>query len=302
MRILVTGESGYIAKHLIPHLAERHDVWSTTRRFSRTGDNTIYGDLLSEISVEEIYDVAEPDAVIHLAGDPLVAVDKVEPNYKLRNNICTTHNLLYYAPKGIKFVFASSILVYSNYKSGTSHYTESNTCFPSSVYGVSKYAAEQLGYVYAQERDLKVINLRLCATVGAGASHGCLPDFVKKLKSDSPTFDLIGDCPGSIKPYCHVSDVIRAFEFAVNLGASSTFNVCPNDNLSIQKIAEIARDEMGIYKPIKWLGESHNWAGDTKQILTSNHKIRFCGFDFKYRTSEDAIRQAVRDLNEKDKG
>lgn len=68
LRILISGASGVIGKHLLPFLTTGgHQVWTLVRRKPREGANEIYWNpAKNEIDTQAI---PELDAVIHLAGE-----------------------------------------------------------------------------------------------------------------------------------------------------------------------------------------------------------------------------------------
>jgi UDP-glucose 4-epimerase len=142
------------------------------------------------------------------------------------------------------------------------------------------------------------VSLRLTATVGKGATHGVLKDVIRKLKSDSPTLDLLGAEPGSSKPFTHVDDVVQALLLAgFDDGWKGSVNIGPNDQLSVDQLAEAAMHATRIYKPIKWLGEAANWKGDNRRLHIRNRLAVWHGWKPRYETSWAAVKAAARELS-----
>ena len=329
MRILVTGGTGFVGKHLVRHvraLADfvndplEHEVKTVSRRRSDTivsetdktdfffytptgsddmgfyqADSQHYsGDLTNPDLVKRLFSYYKPDVISHLAGNPLVK----NPEGIFRDNVEVTQNLLTYCPKGCRFVFASSIVVYGD---GSQHpkCTEYFLPNPTSEYGITKLASEHLVNMFTKRGRVRGVNLRLCATVGSGLTHGVIHDFIKKLQSDSDTLEVLGAKPGSTKPYLHVDDAVRAFMLMVGSGKSNlkgSWNVVPDNEVNIEQLANAVMVGVDIKKDIVWLGEGANWAGDNRYLCASNANIKSVGWKPTYNSSFGAIAQAVREI------
>jgi UDP-glucose 4-epimerase len=299
MRILLTNASGFVGKNLYNKIAPDRDIQLTAIHgrapsydFIHDGDriNNTYGDLTNKDFINYLGN-SQYDVIFHLAGNPSV---RANDDNLLQSNFQTTYNLLKIA-RGSRFIFTSSSTVYGN---GNKHlpFDEGDRCLPTSFYGVSKLMCENLINMYTRQCYINGVNLRLCANVGNYATHGFLPDLIRKYKSPSSELELFGDKPGSIKPYVHVSDTIRALLYFMNNNRTLSWNVCPNDVLSVEQISNLVGEKLGINKPKKWLGEQSVWVGDNKEFAMSNNKLVKSGFQFKYKNSKEAILQATEEL------
>ncbi len=265
MIVLITGHQGFIGQHLLKQCMKNEDVtevytWSRSTAMDITVEKHVMGGLLH----------VKPDVIFHLAGNPLNKLDEANQSQIIIDNVIGTQNLLHFAPKGCRFVFASSIVVYGDSKGICSEQTIPN---PTSVYGMTKISAEHLVNIYTSMGRVDGINARMCAQVGLGATHGVVKDFIRKLKSDSEYLEILGDSPGSSKPYMNVENTA---EILYNMGMkrelfpNRVYNVCPNDNLSVEDLAKCVMASTGIHKPIKWLGEGANWVGDNRLLNVSS--------------------------------
>ena len=307
MKILVTGVTGFIGRHLIRSLAELGNNELIT--VSRTVPNNLteshhhitcdMGDTNCD-TFEKTCEHYKPEVIFHLASNAVPNLENKNPYSMIQDNIISTHKVVESAPKGCRVVLISSVTVYgdwlfNNYKTRGLKCKESYFTKPTSVYGMTKRASESLIEIYTAMGKINGCCLRLCATIGGGLTHGIIKDFIAKLQSPSPSLEALGKCPGSTKPFCHVDDAVSAMILMMNNDTNSRFNVCPDDELSVSEIAGIVMRACGIIKTVKWLGDKANWKGDNKIIRVYNHKIKQIGWKPKYPRSEDAIIAAVKE-------
>lgn len=309
MNILVTGSTGFIGKNLITKLyldkrvtnlvgiARKNPVYP----FRQLSNNEFlheefYCDITNEKSVKNLFECFQPDVIFHLAANPVVKENKENPCQISIDNYLGTHHLLAHCKPGTRFVFASTIL--TSVLDGDSNDYNTNNYFPSSIYGVTKASSELLINTYYKLGKIQACILRLCANVGKNSTHGILHDFVRRIKNNDEKFDIIGDEPGSTKPYCYVEDTVGALIFfGLNKNRNyDLLNICPDNSINNKKIAEILMNTTNIHKELNWLGEKANWKGDDREIYATNYKAKFLGWKPKFTTSELAVEQAIKDI------
>lgn len=296
-KIMVTGANGYIGKNLLQQLRTGTDeiipVYNSDPNNFRSEPDEV--DITDDMFVSETMRYYNPDVIIHLAAVSRVKGDTEFPTRISMVNVVGTHNLLEYAPEGCRFVFASSAAVYGTRSCMCDNLTP---CNPESVYAATKAAGEHLVSAYTSLGRVKGVSLRLVAQVGPHSTHGLFHDIIRKLRSDSEYLELIGDCPGSCKPFMHVLDTVRYLRaFAIENKFTSHWNISPNDALTVEDFAKICMQGLGIQKPIKWLGWEANWPGDSPNLLVDGYYARLnSGLMPKYKTSADAVKQAVIDV------
>lgn len=309
MNVLVTGSSGFIGRHVIDAIYADKRIGNITgvcrrnetypfRHLSNIDfyHDEFYCDLTNEDSVKYLLECVRPDVIFHLAANPIVKENQEKPCQISIDNYLTTHHLLAHCKKGTKFVFTSSIL--TNIEDDESSDFSTNY-LPSSVYGVTKAASELLINTYYRQGKIKACILRLTANVGRHSTHGVLHDFVKRIKNSDEKFDIIGDRPGSTKPYSYVEDSAKAIvDFGLSDRRYDLMNICPDNSISNEEIAKILMNVTGINKEINWLGEKANWKGDNREIYAINYRAKFLGWKPKFNTSEEAVEQAIKDIYE----
>jgi UDP-glucose 4-epimerase len=274
-KILITGSSGFIGTHLVRRL------------LTKCEDTPVH--LPTRHTIIEDIKRIQPNVIVHLAGNP--STKPVTDNEVLRTNIELTHNILLSSPKDCHFIFASTILVYGE---RPERFLENSPCSPTSVYGATKLASEALVNAYTNQGRIRGLNLRMSATVGSGMNHGALPDLLRKVREED-VIRPIGKWPGAFKPYTHVSDVVNGILYGIEHSLTGTYNLCTPDNWSIDNILDDIEDITGIQKKKEWNADAI-WKGDNLRLEVDNWKIRKAGFKFKYVSSSQAIKQAIRDL------
>lgn len=298
-RVLVTG-GGFIGSRLFRHLCDNYPgiekvvciagsdpskyCWGTPRV------DVLQMDLRESYNRKQLHEY-KFDTVFHTAGIARVSAPLTDI---FPANLQTTVNLLDCVP-GARFIFTSSSTVYGNGHAKID-FDEYDKLLPTSAYGASKVACESFIDAYTRLGRINGVNLRLCANVGPGATHGLLKDLIHKVKSDSPTLELFGDAPGSIKPFIHVDDTVRAMIwFAEENHKGGAYNVCTKDTLTVSEVADLVMEQLGVKKEKMWLGETSTWAGDNKEFSLCNKKLNRAGFRLNYHTSKDAVIQAIKE-------
>ena len=304
MSILITGATGFIGGALAFRLLRdgHRDIVTFSKKPIQAKATEHYccdlGDPKNvgknDAMFAKICREHNPEIIFHLAGNPSSKLDRNNPYKILFDNIISTQRVLNHAPENCRVVFASSIIVYGDWlfdKDPQGKYVETDNTHPTSVYGMTKLASENLVDLYSNMGTVNGVSLRLCATVGKAATHGVVKDFVRKLSEPLEYLEILGDPPGSTKPYCHIDDVVDALILLANSKESGAFNVLPEDSINIEQVANAVMEATNIHKPIEWLGEAANWKGDNRIIRASNQKLRSLGWAPKFK-SEDAIREA----------
>lgn len=184
MRILVTGASGFVGRHLLsrfsaPPASEQLALTAVSRRVPSIPAPPVRW-TAADLSVSG-WTAALPDedfdAVVHLAQSrhhrefPAHAVDIFTVNVR------STFELAEWAVRHRvqRFVFASTGNVY---RTGNGVHHEEDCCEPDTMYGVSKFSAELLLKPFSSL--MHVLVLRLFGVYGPGQADAMLPGVIQR--------------------------------------------------------------------------------------------------------------------------
>ena len=176
MKLLITGASGFVGRHVVGEALERgHRVWAIVRPGSdlrnvawaeHAGVTVAPLDLRQPAGLEEL--IAEVDAVVHLA-----AVMRGDIEAQRTGTVATTENLLKAMAEtvGRRLVLVSSLSVYDYRRIAA--FTELDEGSPieehpeeREAYCWAKLLQEDLVRRYGREHDLAITILRLGVVIG----------------------------------------------------------------------------------------------------------------------------------------
>lgn len=172
-RVLVTGATGFIGRHLLTVLAQRgHATTAVVRHLPESllpGKHVVLGDIGPETQWGGV--LKGIDAVVHLAARAHVLVDlAANPLAEFRRtNVLGTMRLAQAAAdQGVRrFVFVSTVGVHGHC-SKMGPFTEADATEPHDAYSRSKWEAEQALTEVARETGLELVILRPTLVYGPG--------------------------------------------------------------------------------------------------------------------------------------
>jgi UDP-glucuronate 4-epimerase len=244
MNVLVTGGAGLIGMAARDALVARgHKVIAIDITDYGRGDKglTLVRLDLRE-PLEALIDAEGIEAIVHAGAISGPMLAKGQPLFLVSANIDGTAMLLDLARvRGMRrFVFCSSISVYGSV--GKDLIAEERPLHPTSVYGATKVACEQLIEGFAAEFGLSGVSLRIGRVYGPYRRANChLGSIIRDANAGRVT--EIGCTPDFPFHYVYVDDVADAIAAALEAGRipSSAYNVGGGLALPMPEIAAIAR-------------------------------------------------------------
>ncbi|MFA9417686.1 NAD-dependent epimerase/dehydratase family protein [Natrinema sp. HArc-T2] len=297
--VLVTGGAGFIGSHLTERLlADGADV--TIVDDLSNGDRDRIPDgadfLEADLTDPDALDgqLADIDLVFHLAASKHVDTDR--PHGQFDDNTRMTRNILEaMADAGVtEIAYTSSSTVYGEAPRPTPE--DYAPLEPISAYGASKLADEGLLSARAHSHDLTVWNFRFANVVGPRLRGAVIPDFIEKLLDDPERLTILGNGRQE-KSYLHIEDCLDAMLHVVDNAddAMNTYNLGTRTTTSVDRIAAIVADELGVDPEHEYTGGERGWTGDVPKMRLSIEKLAALGWEPRY-SSDEAVRQSTREL------
>jgi GDP-4-dehydro-6-deoxy-D-mannose reductase len=305
VRLLITGASGFIGRHLCQSARDRgYDVVGTylreeelrTRLPSPAGVEWRSLNMQNPAEVSGIVDDVRADGVVHLAAQAYAKKAWADPEDTFRTNVLGTITL-YEAlrrtppPKGV--LLASSGASYGIPKSLP--IAEDVPLNPTNPYGVSKACQDMLSFQYASNFGLRILRARLFGTTGPGKTGDALNDFARQVAALERTGSGGTIAVGNLdtrRDISDIRDVTRAlwtiFERgtpteAVNVGAGQSYSIRDIvDHLAkIAKVPVSAQADPALMRPT-----------DEPDNRADVRRLRALGYVSEYpiqRTIEDSL-------------
>jgi nucleoside-diphosphate-sugar epimerase len=235
-RVLVTGPTGFIGKHLVPRLrAEGHEIVEAGRTAGDTADQATWKRL------------PPADVVVHLAAKSFVPESWDAPGLFVRTNLLGTVEALEYCrAHGARLVFPSSYLYGDVVRQPIA---ETTTLAATNPYALSKKLAEEACEFYADRFSIQTTILRPFNIYGPGQSDTFLiPAIVKQVNAGKEIHVK------ELEPrrdYVYVIDVIEAMVKAMaRAGGFGVFNVGSGTSYSVSELIQTIQEVWGTDLPV----------------------------------------------------
>ena len=253
MKLLVTGDLGYVGSVLVPLLAER-DYEVTGLDIGYFADCLLtpafekYRRIAKDVREISSEDVAEFDAIIHLAGLSNDPAGELQPELTEQINLDATVKLGRLAKSaGVKrLIYASSQSMYGISSSSEELDEDLSEKLPLTTYARTKWEAE-IALKELQSDGFSVVCFRPSTVFGVSPRLRCdivFNNFVACAYTTGKIEILSDGTPW--RPVVHIRDVCSAFiaglEAPLDLVAGRSYNVgIPNGNFSVRDLAEAAQ-------------------------------------------------------------
>ncbi|HKN06536.1 MAG TPA: GDP-mannose 4,6-dehydratase [Thermoplasmata archaeon] len=252
MRVLITGGSGFIGRHLAERAIELgHEVVATyllpaeleriLPSLSRVQWEPL--DLRDSARVDKLVDATRADAVFHLGAQAYAARAWKDPAETFETNVLGTVHLyeaLRRHPPREGVFLASSAAAYGTVDRLPTD--EDAPLRPVNPYGVSKACQDMLSLQYSVNFDLRIVRGRLFITTGPGKTGDALNDFAQRVaqleRQGRPGKLRVGNLDVR-RDISDVRDVVRAIWVVFERGdPRQPINIGAGESFSVRTIAE----------------------------------------------------------------
>jgi UDP-glucose 4-epimerase len=313
LNILVTGAAGYIGSICSEVLLSRNhqvvafdNLQEGHRAAVPPGALFVQVDLADRPQLDQVFSQHKIDAVMHFAGEALVAKSVREPSTFYAANVGCGVNLLDAMVRhGVnKLIFSSTAATYGEPQ--VVPIPEDHRQAPINPYGKSKLTFEQILADYRSYTGLKYVTLRYFNAAGASVERGeahrqeshLIPRVLDTGLGVYPVLEIFGhDYPtpdGScVRDFVHVLDIsdshLRALE-EIDRVAGEAFNVGNSTGFSNLEVLHAGERITGLKIPHKL---SPRRPGDPAVLVASNEKLqRLLGWKAKHSSLEEIVQSA----------
>ena len=262
-RALITGISGFVGSHLADFLLSKDiDVFGTIRWRSQLQNirhimdkiTLVEADIRDSFSLMKLLKQVNPEYIFHLAAQSFVPTSWTAPAETLETNIIGTVNLLEAVRESecdAKIHIAGSSEEYGYVLPNEVPTDETAPLRPMSPYGVSKVAADLLGFQYHRSYGLKIVRTRAFNHTGPrrGEPFVC-SNFAKQIveieKKLQPPIINVGNLTAK-RDFTDVRDIVRAYWLALQkCEYGEIYNICSGETRTIQSILDLLLEKTNI--------------------------------------------------------
>jgi nucleoside-diphosphate-sugar epimerase len=286
-RVLLTGVSGYIGRHVLPYLLEKgYDVYAV----SRSADNPANGavefeavDLLDETAVDRLLERHRPSHLLHLAW--YVEHGKY---WNAKENVDWLRASLRLAERfaecgGERIVTAGTCAEYD--WTAAAPFTEYATrMVPASLYGAAKYSLFLTLSKLAPLSGLSFASGRVFFSFGPGEPAGRLvPSVIRKTLSGQIAATTHGE---QVRDFLYVDDLARGFAELLDSAVEGPVNIASGRGVRLKEIAQAAATQAGGPELLR-LGELPAAEGEPVEIVADISRLRYeVGFKCRWDMNE----------------
>jgi nucleoside-diphosphate-sugar epimerase len=278
MKIFVTGLSGFIGRHVLPLLLEKHyEVHALTRQDHKERQGVFWhqGDFFDGDFRVSLLRQIQPDSMLHLAWDVGPGYQGSEQNYEwLRARFELFRDFVIQG--GQRAVFAGTCFEYDwNYERCEEDVTPLR---PRTTYGVCKNALRELVEDYAKDKSVTWAWGRIFYPFGAGEHPDrFFPSLIRAALNGEPLTVRTGQ---QIRDFIYVRDVAEAFCcLLLEAEVCGIFNVASGIPCSRARVAEEICDITN-YRKLPEIGtlasdEPDSFFADIRKLSGLGWRIRY---------------------------
>ena len=300
MRIVVTGGLGFIGSSFVNLVKEKNPTATVL-----VVDKCTYAANPNNISKSVEYlkedicnvtaeDLGDYDYIVHFAAESHVDNSIKDGKPFIRTNVEGTFNLLELARQNKtlkKFIHISTDEVYGDKLNGESK--ETDKIFGSSYYSATKASSDLLVLAAHRTFGLPYIITRTCNNYGSHQhKEKFLPTIIRSIK-EGKEVPVYGDGQ-QIREWIDVNDnVEEIYNLMLSDEVNEIFNIGTGERYTNVKLLEKVADELGTSVKYRFVEDR---LGHDRRYALDSTKLKECGFNKKYKTLTDFLKEEVKKL------
>jgi len=272
-RVLVTGATGFIARHCLKQLVDRgysvHAVAHRRPSFDLAGVEWHGADLLDAQSITDLVSRVRPTHLMHFAWYAVPADYRSSPE-NLRWCQASLELLRMFAAKGgERAIFAGTCFEYDDRYGYCSEGFTPNTS--STLYGTCKSSFSNVALRYAEQFGVLASSGRIFFVYGPHeASARLVPNVIRKLLHGQPAECSHGE---QVRDYMHVQDVADAFVSVLESRVTGIVNIASGTPVMLKDIVYILAEMLGGHHLVR-LGALAAPANEPPVLLADVRRLR----------------------------
>ncbi len=287
-RVLVTGGSGFIGRHVVSELTDAGAIVRVIDLVAHPDPDvdTVIGDIADPDALEAAFD-GGCESVVHLAAVTSVLRSLQQPELTFRTNVVGTGALL---EAGRKAGVTSLSFATTNAVTGpmdAPKISEAAVLRPLTPYGSTKAAGEMLMSAYTASYGLRCACIRLTNVYGPGmqAKDSIVARLMRAIRLGT-TFEIYGD-GNQVRDYVHVSDVVQAMKLGLTSDAwAGPMVIGSGTSLSVHEVIDAVRAVSGAGLPVRH-GEAK--AGEMPAVIVDPSRAHAAGWNPRYPQLADGL-------------
>lgn len=292
MKILITGISGFAARHFLNFLHEQepesivagiyheHEPGFDTNEWKGLQISLHKINLLHKEKIARLIQEFSPQFILHLAGRSSVADSWKNPAASVTDNTDFFLNIVETVRTlqlKCRILSVGSTEEYGNANAGLP-LKETDCPEPASPYGVARVLQQKLVAIYANSYGVDIVHTRSFNHIGPYQKpEYVISSFAKQIvqqdKENRDTIELTTGDVNVIRDFSDVRDVVRAYYLLLYKGKKGeTYNVCSGQGYRLKDIIAMFAEKLG--RPVLHSTDEKNFRpSENKVIIGSYDKL-----------------------------